>query len=101
MLAADLIRLVDPEFTATPLEIAMNPRYMPHFKVKKKYFLQVVIIFQKVTIKDLSRIKNIGQQIFCFCRIALERLMEHMYVHVFYKKFKYHLLVETVYRRKI
>ena len=33
LLAADLIRPVDPEFTTIPLEIEMNPRYMPYFKV--------------------------------------------------------------------
>ncbi|XP_061961541.1 protein ALP1-like [Populus nigra] len=32
LLAADFIRLVDPKFTTTPLEIEMNPRYMPYFK---------------------------------------------------------------------
>ena len=33
LLAADLIRPVDPEFTTIPLEIETNPRYMPYFKV--------------------------------------------------------------------
>jgi hypothetical protein len=37
VLAADLIRPVDPEFTATPLKIAMNLRYMPHFKIKNTF----------------------------------------------------------------
>jgi len=37
LLAVDLIRPVDPEFTATPLEIAMNPRYMPQCKVKNTF----------------------------------------------------------------
>ncbi|XP_073266376.1 uncharacterized protein [Populus alba] len=32
LLATHIIRPVDPEFTTTPLEIAMNPRYMPYFK---------------------------------------------------------------------
>jgi len=47
VLAADLIRPVDPEFIATPLKIAMNPRYMPHFKIKK-YFLEVVKYFKRL-----------------------------------------------------
>jgi hypothetical protein len=34
LLAIDLIKSVDPEFSTTPMEIAMNPRYMPQFKVK-------------------------------------------------------------------
>ncbi|XP_034932828.1 uncharacterized protein [Populus alba] len=32
LLATHIIRPVDPEFTTTPLEIAMNPRYMSYFK---------------------------------------------------------------------
>nr|XP_034887553.1 uncharacterized protein LOC118028128 [Populus alba] len=28
----ELIKPVDPQFTSTPREIAMNPRFMPHFK---------------------------------------------------------------------
>jgi hypothetical protein len=34
LLTVDFIKPVDPEFSITPMEIAMNPRYMPHFKVK-------------------------------------------------------------------
>ena len=34
LLAVDFIKPVDPEFSTTPMEIAINPRYMPHFKVK-------------------------------------------------------------------
>jgi len=45
--------------------------------------------------------KLIQQQIFYFCRIVLERLMEHMYVHVYHKKIKSYLLVEKVHQRKI
>jgi len=37
VLAADLIRPVNLEFTTTLLEIAMNRRYMPHFKVKNTF----------------------------------------------------------------
>ena len=33
LLAVDFIRPVDLEFS-TPMKITMNPRYMPHFKVK-------------------------------------------------------------------
>ena len=38
LLAADLIRPIDPEFTTTPLEIEMNPRYMPYFKVSNTLY---------------------------------------------------------------
>jgi len=34
LLTVDFIKPVDLEFSTTPMEIAMNPRYMPHFKVK-------------------------------------------------------------------
>jgi hypothetical protein len=37
LLAIELIKPVDPEFSPTPIEIAMNPRYMPHFKVKDNF----------------------------------------------------------------
>jgi len=33
----DVIKLEDPNFTNTPREIAMNPRYMPHFKVRQMF----------------------------------------------------------------
>jgi hypothetical protein len=38
LLAADFIRPVDPEFSTTPLEIEMNPRYMPYFKVSNTLY---------------------------------------------------------------
>ena len=34
LFVVEVIKLVDPQFTSTPREIAMNPRYMPHFKVR-------------------------------------------------------------------
>ena len=34
LFAVEVIKPIDPEFTSTPREIAMNPRFMPHFKVK-------------------------------------------------------------------
>jgi hypothetical protein len=34
LLTVDFIKPVDPEFSTAPMEIAMNPRHMPHFKVK-------------------------------------------------------------------
>jgi hypothetical protein len=37
LLAVKLIKLVYPEFSTTSTEIAMNPRYMPHFKVKDNF----------------------------------------------------------------
>jgi hypothetical protein len=30
----EVIKSIDPQFTSTPREIAMNPRFMPHFKVR-------------------------------------------------------------------
>ncbi|XP_052301365.1 protein ALP1-like [Populus trichocarpa] len=32
LFAVEVIKPVDPQFTSTPREIAMNPRFMPHFK---------------------------------------------------------------------
>jgi hypothetical protein len=37
LLAVELIKPVDPEFSTTLTKIAMNPRYMPHFKVKNNF----------------------------------------------------------------
>jgi hypothetical protein len=34
LFAVEVIKLVDPQFTSTPREIVMNPRFMPHFKVR-------------------------------------------------------------------
>ena len=33
LFAVEVIKPEDPQFTSTPREIAMNPRFMPHFKV--------------------------------------------------------------------
>jgi len=30
----EVIKSIDPQFTSTPREIAMNPRFVPHFKVR-------------------------------------------------------------------
>jgi hypothetical protein len=30
----EVIKSIDPQFTSTPREIAMNPRFMRHFKVR-------------------------------------------------------------------
>jgi hypothetical protein len=38
LLAVEVIKPVDPEFSTTPTKIAMNPRYMPHFNVKNNFF---------------------------------------------------------------
>jgi hypothetical protein len=37
LLAVELIKPVDPEFSTTLTKIAMNPRYMLHFKVKNNF----------------------------------------------------------------
>jgi hypothetical protein len=34
LFTVEVIKLVDPQFTSTSREIAMNPRYMPHFNVR-------------------------------------------------------------------
>ena len=33
-----VIKPVDPQFTSAPRAIAMNPRYMPYFKVRRISF---------------------------------------------------------------
>jgi len=39
LLAVDIIKPQDSEFLNTPREIAMNPRFMPHFKVSQMLFI--------------------------------------------------------------
>jgi hypothetical protein len=34
LFAVEVIKPIDPQFMSTPREITMNPRYMPHFKVR-------------------------------------------------------------------
>jgi hypothetical protein len=34
LFAVEVIKPVNPQFTSTPREIAINPRFMPHFKVR-------------------------------------------------------------------
>jgi hypothetical protein len=34
LFVVEVIKLVDPQFTSTPREIAMHPRFMSHFKVR-------------------------------------------------------------------
>jgi hypothetical protein len=34
LFAVEVIKSVHPQFTSTQREIAMNPRFMPHFKVR-------------------------------------------------------------------
>jgi hypothetical protein len=43
LFAVDVIKPEDLNFTSTPREIAMNPRYISHFKVRKM-FVNVVSI---------------------------------------------------------
>ena len=38
LFVVEVIKPVDPQFTSTPREITMNPRYMPHFKVRQISF---------------------------------------------------------------
>jgi hypothetical protein len=49
LFAIDVIKPKDLNFTSTPREIAMNPRYMPHFKVRKR-FVNIVIIQRKIVL---------------------------------------------------
>jgi hypothetical protein len=35
LFVVEVIKLLDPQFTNIPREIAMNPRYMSHFKVRQ------------------------------------------------------------------
>jgi hypothetical protein len=39
LLVVDIIKQQDSEFLNTPREIAMNPRFMPHFKVSQMLFI--------------------------------------------------------------
>ena len=33
LFVVDVIKPIEPEFTDTPMQIATDPRFMPHFKV--------------------------------------------------------------------
>jgi len=37
LLVVELIKLINLEFSTTPMKITMNPRYMQHFKVKNNF----------------------------------------------------------------
>jgi len=39
LFAIDIIKPTDPDFTNTPIQIAMNRRFMPHFKVIFKVYI--------------------------------------------------------------
>lgn len=45
----DIIKPTDPEFTNTPIEISMDPKFMPHFKLKIKFLLLVEKVSQHRT----------------------------------------------------
>ncbi|KAG5223875.1 protein ALP [Salix suchowensis] len=75
LFAIDIIKPTDPDFTNTPIEIAMDPRFMPHFKV----------IFD-VYIK--------------YSLTVLVQLMGHMFVPRFHPKIKFLLLVGKVSQHK-
>ena len=49
LFAVDVIKLEDLNFTSMPREIAMNPRYMSHFKVRK-IFVNAVSIQLKIVL---------------------------------------------------
>ena len=96
LFAIDIIKPTDPDFTNTPIEIAMNPRFMPHFKVifdvYIKYSLHLNCVF----------CFNIFILIICFCtcRTVLVPLMGHMFVQRFHPKIKFLLLVGKVFQHK-
>jgi hypothetical protein len=98
LLVVELIKLVDPEFSTTPMEITMNLRYMPHFKVKNNFSK---LLNNGKGCENIFTTFQLNGKLFFFYRIVLERLMEHMYVFVYHKKIKYHLLEENVYLLKI
>ena len=98
LLVVELIKLVDPEFSTTPMKIIMNPRYMPHFKVKNNFSK---LLNNGKGCENIFTTFQLNGKLFFFYRIVLERLMEHMYVFVYHKKIKYHLLEENVYLLKI
>ena len=54
LFAVDVIKLEILNFTSTSREIAMNPRYMSHFKVRK-IFVNVVSIQLKIVLCMLVR----------------------------------------------
>jgi hypothetical protein len=54
LFAVDVIKPEDLNFTSTSQEIAMNPRYMPDFKVRK-IFVNVVSIQLKIVVCMLVR----------------------------------------------
>jgi hypothetical protein len=68
--------------STTPTKITMNPRYKGYKEIFWLHFNWLV-------------------NYFFLYRIVLKRLMEHMYVLVYHKKIKYHLLTEKVYPLKI
>ena len=51
LFVVDVIKPTDPEFTDTPIQIAMDPRFMPHFKVIMYvhiiYIWNVIVFFLK------------------------------------------------------
>jgi hypothetical protein len=95
LLAVELIKPVDLEFSTTPTEIAMNPRYMSHFKVKNNFskLLNNWKGYKEIFWLHFNWLVN---YFVFFCRIVLERLMEHMCVLVYHKKIKYHLLANIM-----
>ena len=41
LLVIDIIKTEDFEFLNTPREIAMNPKFMPHFKIRQMMFIVI------------------------------------------------------------
>jgi len=78
----------------------MNLRYMSHFKVTLMLVNDLIIMSISQEYFFVATFEIIVFLcIFFLCRIVLELLMEHLLVY--YKKIKYHLLTEKVYRRKM
>ena len=67
LFAVDVIKLEDLNFTSTPQEIAMNPKYMPHFKVRK-IFVLLLSVFNANIILCMLVSNNIIISMFFFCQ---------------------------------
>ena len=75
LFAVDVIKPIDPEFTDTPIQIAMDPRFMPHFKVIMyvhiTYIWNQIVYFFNIFILTLF---------FYACRTVSVQLMGHMFM---------------------
>ena len=66
LFAVDVIKPDDPSFTSTPRETAMNPKYMPHFKVRKIFVLLLSVFSAKIILCMLVSNDIILSMVFFF-----------------------------------